>query len=74
MQFLGRKHFRREEDMFKDNRFEKVYSQGSLTVTEIWVDKQTGVNYIFHQSGYAGGLTPLLDRDGKPVISPIINK
>ena len=60
--------------MFKDNRFEKVYSQGSLTVTEIWVDKQTGVNYIFHQSGYAGGLTPLLDRDGKPVISPIINK
>lgn len=60
--------------MFKDNRFEKVYSQGSLTVTEIWVDKETGVNYIFHQSGYAGGLTPLLDRDGKPVISPVINR
>lgn len=60
--------------MFKDNRFEKVYSQGSLTVTEIWVDKETGVNYIFHQSGYAGGLTPLLDRDGKPVISSVINR
>ena len=38
---------------------------------EIWVDKTTGVNYIFHQSGYAGGMTPLLDKDGKVVISPI---
>jgi hypothetical protein len=59
--------------MAKNDRFEKVYSQGALTVTEIWVDKQTGVNYIFHQCGYAGGMTPLLDRDGKPVVSPIVN-
>ena len=28
--------------MFDDKRFEKTYSQGSLNVTEIWVDKQTG--------------------------------
>ena len=56
----------------KNNRFEKVYSQGGLTVTEIWVDKETGVNYIFHASGYAGGLTPLLGKDGKPVVSPIV--
>ena len=59
--------------MGKNDRFEKVYSQGSLNVTEIWLDKETGVNYVFHQSGYAGGMTPLLDREGKPVISPIIN-
>ena len=57
-----------------DKRFEKVYSQGTLTITEIWVDKETGVNYVFHQSGYAGGMTPLLDREGKPVISPIVNR
>ena len=50
-------------------RFEKIYSQGSLNVTEIWVDKETGVNYLFRASGYAGGLTPLLDREGKPVIN-----
>lgn len=60
--------------MANNERFEKVYSQGTLTITEIWVDKETGVNYIFHQSGYAGGMTPLLDREGKPVISPIINR
>ena len=59
--------------MAKNERFEKIYSQGALNVTEIWVDTETGVNYVFHQSGYAGGLTPLLDRDGKPVISPIIH-
>ncbi len=59
--------------MAKKERFEKVYSQGSLNGTEIWMDRETGVNYMFHFSGYAGGLTPLLDRDGKPVISPITN-
>jgi len=55
-----------------EDRFEKVYSQGAMNVMEIWVDKETGVNYVFHASGYAGGLTPLLDREGKPVVSPIM--
>lgn len=32
--------------MAKDQRFEKIYSQGSMNVTEIWVDKETGVNYL----------------------------
>ena len=60
--------------MAKNDRFEKVYSQGTMTVMEIWVDRETGVNYVFHASGYAGGLTPLLDRDGKPVVSTIVNR
>lgn len=57
--------------MAKQERFKKVYSQGTLTVMEIWVDRETGVNYLYHVSGYSGGLTPLLDREGKPVISPV---
>ena len=57
--------------MADNERFEKVYSQGFVTVTEIWVDKETGVNYLYHAAGNTGGLTPLLDRNGKPVISPI---
>ena len=28
--------------MAKEERFEKIYSQGALTTTEIWVDKETG--------------------------------
>ena len=57
--------------MAKDERFEKVYSQGFIEVMEIWVDKETGVNYLYYAAGNGGGLTPLLDRDGKPVVSPI---
>ena len=60
--------------MAKNTRFEKVYTQGAVNVTEIWVDKDTGVNYLYHVSGYSGGLTPLLDRDGQPVISPVANR
>ena len=55
----------------KNGRFIKTYSQSGMTGSEIWVDKETGVNYLFHYSGYAGGMTPLLDRDGKPVVTPI---
>ena len=47
-----------------------MYSE-NLGSEYILVDKVTGVNYLFVQSGYAGGLTPLLDRDGKPIITTI---
>lgn len=56
----------------EDNRFVITYSQGgTFTLTQIWVDKQTGVNYLFTQSGNAGGLTPLLDREGRPIVTPV---
>ncbi len=29
------------------NRFQKIYQQGTIDVIEIWVDTQTGVNYVF---------------------------
>ena len=61
--------------MEKEKRFVRIHTDGMMSGNEIWVDTKTGVNYFFHQSGYAGGLTPLLDRDGKPVISPLpVNK
>ena len=69
----GRQKLKGEFMMAKNERFEKVYSQGKLTVTQIWVDKETGVNYLYHEDGYSGGLTPLLDREGKPVISAIVH-
>ena len=54
----------------KEERFVKIYSE-NLGAEVILVDKVTGVNYLFVQSGYAGGLTPLLNRDGTPVISKL---
>ncbi|QOR35546.1 xylan 1,4-beta-xylosidase [Clostridium sp. 'deep sea'] len=55
----------------KHKRFEIVHQQGSLSQFLIIVDKETGVNYFQGISGYAGGLTPLLDRNGNIVITPI---
>ena len=54
----------------KEERFVKVYSE-NFGSEVILVDKLTGVNYLFIQSGYAGGLTPLLDRNGNVIVSPI---
>ena len=53
------------------DRFIQTYSQGVMNVSEIWVDRETGVNYLFHASGNSGGLTPLLNRDGTPVVTPV---
>ena len=59
--------------MAQEKRFIKTYSDGAFGSNEIWVDRKTGVKYLFHASGYAGGLTVLLDREGKPIITPIPN-
>ena len=56
-----------------DDRFIITYKQGGFANpgVKILVDKKTGVNYMWVESGYAGGLTVLLDGDGKPVITPV---
>ena len=56
--------------MLKEKRFIKVYTQSAGSV-EIWVDKETGVNYLYRSGGYSGGLTVLLDKNGKPIVTPI---
>lgn len=55
----------------ENERFERVYTQGFGCATEIWVDKETGVNYLFRRDGNAAGLTVLLDKDGKVVVTPV---
>ena len=57
----------------EEERFLRTYSQGSSfgALTQVWVDKETGVNYLFHSFGYGGGITPLLNRNGTPVITPV---
>jgi hypothetical protein len=58
--------------MSKLERFEVVLKEGN-GLTEagqimILRDRETGVQYLWVKSGYAGGLSPLLDKDGKPLI------
>ena len=57
--------------MANEKRFVKIWSDGAFGSNEIWVDTQTGVNYLYHASGYSGGLTVLVVRDGKPIVSPL---
>ena len=55
-------------------RFEIVYSQGIIENIRILVDRETGVNYLNVTNADAAGLTVLLDKEGKPVITPIIDE
>ena len=57
--------------MAQEKRFVKTYSEGAFGSNEIWVDRKTGVNYLFHVSGYSGGLCVLVDQEGKPVVTPV---
>ena len=40
-----------------------------LTETLVIVDNETGVTYLYVHRGSGGGLTPLIDADGKPIIT-----
>lgn len=56
----------------QNDRFEITYEQSASLNTsrlEIWVDKVTGVNYLYRKDGYSGGMTVLLDADGKPIVT-----
>lgn len=62
-----------------DNRFEKV-KQERISFTGGWNmdvfvlrDKQTGVMYLAEHVGNSGGLTPLLDKEGKPMTTYKVN-
>jgi hypothetical protein len=59
--------------MKKEKRFEVIYKDGSELknegVRQILVDKETGVNYLLWKAGYGAGITPLLDSDGKPIVT-----
>lgn len=55
--------------MSKRFEFQKSEKENLLTDATIIVDSKTGVNYLFVRSGYGAGLTPLLDAEGKPIVT-----
>lgn len=56
-----------------EKRFVTVYKEGSSfsTIRRLFVDRETGVTYLFLKDGYGSCVTPLLDADGKPVITKL---
>ena len=57
----------------KEERFEIIFRDGSWLkdegIRQILVDKETGVNYLCWKSGYGVGITPLLDSEGKVIVT-----
>ncbi len=59
-----------EKNMSNENkRFEVTSHQGTIKRVEVLVDKETGVNYLFCADGNAGGLTVMVDAEGKPIVT-----
>jgi len=57
----------------KEERFEVIFRDGSSLkdegIRQILVDKETGVNYLCWKSGYGAAITPLLDSEGKVIVT-----
>lgn len=61
--------------MKQENRFQSIWKEGSNLkgdgMKTILVDTETGVNYLLVSSGASIALTPLLDSDGKVIVSAL---
>lgn len=55
------------------DRFKITYKQRGWDMdAAVVVDRETGVSYLVMKNGnQVAGITPLLDRDGKPIVSPL---
>ncbi len=61
--------------MKQPDRFVPVHQEGGVaTKRQIIQDRLTGVQYLYVMSGYGIAITPLLGRDGKPIIGPQIQE
>ena len=59
--------------IIEDRFIKTVVVSGGLSENymAIYVDRKTGVNYLFSSSGNAGGLCVLVDAMGKPIVTPV---
>lgn len=54
----------------EEKRFIKILKESSVTQTiEIILDTETGVNYMYVTGGSGKTITPLLDSEGKVIVS-----
>lgn len=57
--------------MIYNERFIKTRRKTATSVRHIWIDRTSGINYLYSvYSGYSGGLTVLVDSNGEPIVTP----
>ena len=65
--------FEKRRNKHGKEKFEVTFRDGSQLkdegVCQILVDKETGVNYLCWKSGYGAAITPLLDSEGKVIVT-----
>ncbi|WJE17143.1 DUF6440 family protein [Halobacillus sp. ACCC02827] len=59
----------KKENKRFDEKLIQTSQQGSMI--SIWVDRETGVNYIYTWSAQGCTLTPLLDKNGEVIVAQI---
>ena len=61
--------------MKKDESFVVIHKEGSQLkdsgFRQLLVDKETGVTYLLWKAGYGSAITPLLNKDGTPIITKL---
>ncbi|MEK3807621.1 DUF6440 family protein [Bacillus sp. FSL H8-0547] len=62
-----------KKDKNANKRFDEKLIQTSQhgSLISLWVDRQTGVNYLYTWSAQGCTLTPLLDEHGKVIVDQI---
>lgn len=62
--------------MKKEKRFvmRDNESFGFATSVSVIIDRETGVNYLFAVTAQGVGLTPLLDHEGKPLVTAVYDE
>lgn len=58
-----------EVSFMEGKRFEITETEGSAKGFYVVVDRETGVNYLVAKFGTGGGICPLVDKDGKPIVT-----
>lgn len=52
----------------RNSRFKNSQGYSPSEITEIIIDKETGVMYLWVENNYKGGLTLMVDKEGKPLL------
>jgi len=62
----------------KTSRYMRVYSQAdnvdSDKGAEIWLDKETGISYLFYYAGYEECFMPLSDEKSRTILKQLRKK